>query len=194
MKKANRYARTQGDPNAGREGRWRGGWKTRTGGALAAVLILLLVGPADTLSAQAPDNVRLVFQLVEADGFQDRDPEIADVVEELRSLFRFEGYRLVSTGLVNASPRGYASTLLTGGELGTYQVEVNLEPVVETNEDGPDTLSRDRVRIGVGLNHEGEGTAMNATVTVRDGQTLVLGSTRTRAGAALILVMRTTFN
>ncbi len=191
----NRYdARTQDDPQVRRGGRRRGGRKVWTGRGLAAVVLLLLAGSAHGLSAQAPENVRLVFQLVEADGFQDRDPEIADVVEELRELFRFEGYRLVSAGLVNATPRGYASTLLTGGEMGTYQVEVNLEPVVEAVEDGPDRVSPDRVRIGVALNREGDGNAMNATVTVRDGQTLVLGSTRTRAGAALILVMRTTFD
>ena len=190
----NRYATTRDDTQAGRSGPGREARKVRMGRGLAAVLLLLLAASPHALPGQAPDNVRLVFQLVEADGFQDRDPEIADVVEELRELFRFEGYRLVSAGLVNATPRGYASTLLTGGEMGTYQVEVNLEPVVEAVEDGPDRVSPDRVRIGVALNREGDGNAMNATVTVRDGQTLVLGSTRTRAGAALILVMRTTFD
>ena len=180
---------TKTDP--ARTGRWQGAWRRTMGGVLTAVLVL--AGGYTGVEAQAPDNVRLVFQLVEADGFQDQDQEIADVVEELRELFRFDGYRLASTGLVNATPRGYASTMLTGGALGFYQVEVSLEPVVEDMEEGPDRISPDRVRIGVELRHEEDGTAMNATVTVRDGQTLVLGSTRTRAGAALILVMRTGF-
>ena len=134
-----------------------------------------------------PDNVRLVFQLVEADGFTDDDPEIADVVAELRELFRFEGYRLAATGLLNVHPDGYAGTRLTGGELGGYQVEVSLSGVQEM-------VGRpSRIRIAVNLVHEDYGPAMEAAVTVRNGQTLVLGSTRAHDGEALILIMRTEF-
>lgn len=138
------------------------------------------------------ENVRLVFQLVEADGFRDQDPAIADVVTQLREVFRFQGYRLASTGLLNSHPDGEGQTRLTGGERGGYLVEVALEPVFEQDSGGGARPS-DRVRIAVELFHEQEGPAMRATVSVRDGQTMVLGSTRTRDGTALILVMRTTF-
>ena len=157
---------------------------------LAPVLLIALALLAPhSLVAQAPDNVRLVFQLVEANGFTEDDPEIADVVSELRALFRFEGYRLAASGLVNSSVDAYASTNLTGGP---YQVEVSLEPVRE-EQAGQHVASSERVRIGVALTQEQEAPSMQATVTVRDGQTLVLGSTRTQAGEALILVMRTRF-
>jgi len=45
-------------------------------------------------------GVRLYFQLIEADSFQDEDPAIAEVVGELRSLFRFDGYRLLGEAMV----------------------------------------------------------------------------------------------
>lgn len=138
------------------------------------------------------ENVRLVFQLVEADGFRDEDPAIADVVTQLREVFRFQGYRLASTGLLNSHPDGEGQTRLTGGERGGYLVDVALEPVFERDSQGGPVPS-DRVRIAVELFHEQEGPAMRATVSVRDGQTMVLGSTRTRDGTAIILVMRTTF-
>lgn len=156
-------------------------WFGRTA-ILALVLGAWATSPR-ALEAQAVDNVRLVFQLVEANGFQGEDPEIADVVGELRQLFRFEGYRLAATGLLNLMPFAAGSTRLTGGEVGGYVVEVRTD-LAEDNE---------RMRIGVELRHDNEGPAMDATVTVRDGQTLVLGSTRTYEGAALILVMRVQF-
>ena len=46
-------------------------------------------------------NVLLTFHLVEADGFADEDPEISDVVSQLRNLFNFRGYRLLSTSVFN---------------------------------------------------------------------------------------------
>jgi hypothetical protein len=44
--------------------------------------------------------IRLHFQLIEADSFEEVDPAISDVVQELESLFRFDGYRLVGEAMV----------------------------------------------------------------------------------------------
>lgn len=167
--------------------------KKKVGGRgwMIPVVALAALATVQPVRAQAPENVRLVFQLVEANGFQEQAPEIADVVSELRELFRFRGYRLAATGLLNVIPDGFAGTRLTGGPQGGYQVEVNVDPVwVEAEGDNP-RRSSDRVRIQVSLHHETQGPAMEVTVNVRDGQTLVLGSTRTVEGEALILIMRT---
>jgi len=43
-----------------------------------------------------PQNVRITIQLIQANGYTDPDPAIADIVGELEQLFRFEGYRLLS--------------------------------------------------------------------------------------------------
>jgi hypothetical protein len=49
----------------------------------------------------APPAVRLRYQLIEANGLSGPpDPSIADVVEELRGLFRFQGYRLLGETFV----------------------------------------------------------------------------------------------
>ena len=54
-------------------------------------------------------NVTLRFQLIEADGFTESDPAIADVTDALGSLFRFEGYRLAGEAVVRARPTVVAS-------------------------------------------------------------------------------------
>ena len=43
-----------------------------------------------------------IVRRLEADGFDTVDPAIADVVDELRKLFRYEGYRLGSTSVLTA--------------------------------------------------------------------------------------------
>ena len=60
---------------------------------------------------KAIPSVRLYFQLIEADSFQEEDPAMADVVDELRSFFRFQGYRLL----------GEAMVPVAGGNTGTQQ-------------------------------------------------------------------------
>ena len=72
-----------------------------------ALIVPLALGPlAGVANAQERRNqdirnVQLVFDLVQADGFTDEDPGIADVVAELRMLFNFRGYRLLSTSVLN---------------------------------------------------------------------------------------------
>ena len=57
----------------------------------------------------------LTFHLIQADGFTDEDPEISDIVGELRNLLGFKGYRLLSTSIFNiglvrsSSERTYVS-------------------------------------------------------------------------------------
>ena len=75
---------------------------------LAALIVPLVLGPLSSVaSAQEREptadfqQVRFRFHLVQADGFTEQDPEIADVVNELKKLFNFRGYRLVSTPVVN---------------------------------------------------------------------------------------------
>ncbi len=157
-----------------------------------ALIATCALGGASAAHAQdrapGPRNVRLVFQLVEADGFDESDAEIRDVVSELRELFRFRGYRLAATGLLNSAAEGAeARARLTGGEEGGFTVRTEV-----WNTGDPNLL-----RVAVELVHEAAGLAMAATVNVRDGQTLVLGSTRSYEGPegnALILIMRSTFD
>ncbi len=178
-------------------------------GVLAALIATLVLGPlAGLASAQEEatkdfQQVRFRFYLVQADGFTEQDPEIADVVHELRKLFNFRGYRLVSTPLVNivledrgGSPRWDGSgiqRIVVGDsevpwELGvdvrappsspTIRVDVSLTSIVPWSI--RETARRDPVEV-----------FLEASVTIRDGQTVVLGSTRTSAEEPVLILVLT---
>ena len=120
--------------------------------------------------------VRLRFHLIEADSFQEEDPAIAEVVGELRSLFRFRGYRLLGEAMVTLSPRSInqqeTEQRFVGPEEGfvvraDVRIDragaVRLEPVLLYQENTGDQL-------------------LQTSVTVVQGQTVVIGGTRAREG------------
>lgn len=151
-------------------------------GWLVLALFALTLGGARHASAQ---NVRLTFQLIEADGFETTDAEIADVVEELRDIFRFRGYRLLDTsvlrGTLQDGPEYTAvSQRLVFEEQGVFGIQALIQR----------TEAPTAFRVHVSLTDGGSDTIMDASVTVRSGQTVVLGSARpSSTAAALILVM-----
>jgi hypothetical protein len=152
-----------------------------------------------TQDLRQPRNIRLSFHLIEADGFTEVDPAIADIVEELRRLFRFEGYRLLDssllTGVLASSsvlhPDPHSTSVvrqrLALGARGTFDLQAYIEP----------TATPDAARIHVELADASWGAiVLETSVNVRDGQTIVLGSGRpsgspdsTGTDTALILVM-----
>lgn len=114
-------------------------------------------------------TVRLHFQLIEADSFQDADPAISDVVEQLRSLFRFEGYRLVGETTVLVGGTGGRDTFTQRfPEVAEVGVRVLGEAVVR--ESG-------RVRLDLRLSDPWD-DLLETSLTVRPGQTLVIGGTQ----------------
>ena len=130
------------------------------------------------------DDVRLHFQLIEANGYADVAPAIAEVETELRKIFQFDGYRLAGEGVVSASDRSEIVQVL-GGPDGGYFLTGRLY-----------FLQTDVIRLEeINLNANGpDGATMRTTVNIRPGQTLVLGSSpRLGAGAdrgTLMLTVR----
>jgi hypothetical protein len=127
-------------------------------------------------------EVRLHFQLIEADSFQDPDPEIAQVVEQLGSLFTFQGYRLLGQALVLvAGDRG-------GGEFRQRFLGPDEEFLVTA---AAELQSSGTVRLR-NLTLWGEGLpVLESTINASAGQTLVIGGTRaSRSGRSLILTVR----
>lgn len=127
-------------------------------------------------------EVRLHFQLIEADSFQDPDPEIAQVVEQLGTLFTFQGYRLLGQALVSvAGDRG-------GGEFRQRFLGPDEEFLVTA---AAELQSSGTVRLR-NLTLWGEGLPiLESTINAADGQTLVIGGTRaSRSGRSLILTVR----
>jgi hypothetical protein len=129
--------------------------------------------------------IRLRFQLIQADSFKDEDPAIADVVEELHSLFRFEGYRLMGEALVT----------LDGGEGGPQEFEQRFtgleESFVVRGEVGIIQPGTARLR-GIELYREETGARLLQTsVSVSVGQTVVIGGGKARRGQeSYILTVR----
>ena len=150
--------------------------------------------------SQHVDNVLLTFQLIQADGFTDVDPEISDVVGEISKIFNFQGYRLLSTSVFNvglmpsnsgrtASGSGLQRIYPSGSEAAlTLQAEVTSQRATG-NVRAKVTLTDETRRHSTG-NYAERIPLLEITVTFRDGQMAVLGSApRTADGPVLILVV-----
>lgn len=134
------------------------------------------------LDVAAPD-MQLRFQLIEADGFTDSDPAIADVEAALRDLFRFRGYRLAADAMVAASQYSRSTQRLLGFGDTPLFLQVNVMRLSRTDDAGS-------VHLEVTLAGP-EGDILSTGVVVPGGQTVVLGTARPfQDRGALILVVR----
>ncbi|HEX9754643.1 MAG TPA: hypothetical protein VGA42_03000 [Gemmatimonadales bacterium] len=112
--------------------------------------------------------VQLRFQIIHADGAGAPDPAIADVETALRSLFRFRGYRLVADAVVGGLEGSHVEQTVSG-EGGPYLIQADIE---ELRGSGDSTT----VRLRVAFRAFTTGGALETTVRVRAGQTVVLGN------------------
>ena len=174
------------------------------------ILALALGIPSGATKAQegeeAPQdiqNVLLTFHLVQADGFTDDDPEISDVVTELRRIFNFQGYRLLSTSLFNVGMQmtDYDNDPLQGSGSQRIVVE-NSDVVLMVDADLQAAQRSSIVRGTVKLtdvtrfvdrgwgDYDDLPPLLKISVNMRDGQRVVLGSApRTAEEPVLILVV-----
>jgi len=137
---------------------------------------------ADVLAEfdQPRPDTRLYFQLIEADGFTERDPRIAAVEDELRGLFQFRGYRLAGEAFVSASN---GSNISQGMRVG--DINYSIRGTVREHATGSIRLE------DISLWSQEDQVALETTVTVVPGQTLVLGSSpRGGSSATLFLTVR----
>ena len=126
---------------------------------------------------KARPDVRLRFQVIEADGFTASDPAIADVETELRKLFQFHGYRLAAEAMLTVTDGSEISQTLSGSD-GVYLVTGQ----AEWRSGGATALREIRLWRG----HDD--VLLQTSVTVRPGQTLVLG-TSPKAGSTATLLL-----
>lgn len=146
-------------------------------------------------------NVLLTFHLIQADGFTGDEPEISDVVSELRKLFNFEGYRLLSTSVFNVGlvPNSSGTHLRGDGSQRivpsdsrlplTIMAEVSSQRstgIVRTTVTLTDATSR-----SFSSSHE-HLPLLEASVTMRDGQRVMLGTARRSAGEPVLILVVTT--
>lgn len=129
----------------------------------------------------APD-VQLRFQLIEADGFTETDPAIAEVEAALRELFRFRGYRLVTEAMVRSSQYSTSSLTLQGFDDSPLFLSVAVERITSAN----GSTSAD-LHVNLGTR---DIEILRTRVVVPGGQTVVLGTARPFSDrGALILVV-----
>lgn len=115
-------------------------------------------------------NLRLRFQLIEADGASAADPRIASLDSLLRGLFRYEGYRLVDEAQITAASGGMSSaTMMVHGV--PFKLTVRLRKVRPTPGAG-------EADIDVNLDVRNYGDILGTSLTVPIGKTVVLGSAR----------------
>lgn len=142
----------------------------------------------------APATIVLRFQLIAAESIQTRDPAISGVESQLRSLFRFPGYRLLSEATAMAGmyeefklliPAGEERLELTGN-VGSVSVG-DAEPSVHLRV----SLERPVPIVDAQSGGVMAGGLLGTGLTIPLGQTVVMGST-TPGGKimALILVVR----
>lgn len=143
---------------------------------------------------RAPTTIVLRFQLIAAESTQTRDPAISVVESQLRGLFRFPGYRLLSEATAMAGMYEEFKLLIPAGEerleLKGHVGSVNVgegDPSVHLR------VSLERPVPVVDATSGGvmAGGLLGTGLTIPLGQTVVMGST-TPGGKimALILVVR----
>ena len=136
-------------------------------------------------------GVRLHFQLIEANGFDDRDESIQAVEMELRRLLRYEGYRLVGEAVLQLREGGGGTQTLQGSleDVRSQDFRFNLDVYVGTVSTGDQAST---VELQVQLDHGPTGI-LSTDVNATNGQSLVLGTTSPLiGGGALILVVTPT--
>lgn len=130
------------------------------------------------------ENVRLHFQIIQADGKAPPDSSIAAVVTQLRKLFRFDGYRLVTRAEVVGSDNSRSTQMLDGGNsIGPMELQVGIDHIRGA---GDSTI----VDLGVQLRSR-RGNELGTSIGARVGQTVVLGGMHlAKVPGQLILTVR----
>lgn len=130
--------------------------------------------------------VQLNFQIIAADGATARDPAIADVEAELRNLFRYTGYRLLTDAVVTGAARSNIEQVIGGGAASRdeqFILQVHIGEVRTIGDSG-------YVSLDVQLRNPMMG-ALATQINARAGQTVVLGNARLQqGGGTVILVVR----
>ena len=149
----------------------------------ATVLLLLVLTGCDLPGSKSD---RLLLQLIEANGGEQPDPRISDIVEELRDTLPFEGYSLEAEMSIALKPEAES-----GQEKGTdngrphvvFKLKSGVEATVQAERrDGNQMLS---LRFD-----QGPETVLETTVGIEPDQTLVLGSVPQTDGTVLLVVVR----
>ena len=132
-------------------------------------------------------TVRLHFQLIEANGSSTPDPAIAEVEAELRKLFRYSGYTLVTEAVVGGMEGSHIEQIVGDAPPDDgWIITATIGTVRLVGDSG-------WVQMRVGVRNPMRG-AFETQVNAREGQTLVVGNAQLmQSGGTLILTVRPEF-
>lgn len=150
----------------------------------ATALLLLILPTGCDLPGQ--NSHRLVLQLIEANGADQTDPRINDVVEELRNTLRFEGYSLKSEVSIALKPDTvFDQAIGTGNDSPriVYTFKGGVRATVKAEGREEDQTLQLRVE-------KGSETVLDTTMGLQPDRTLVLGSLPHTDDAVLLIVVR----
>jgi hypothetical protein len=136
-------------------------------------------------------TVMLHFQIIEADGASDTDPAIADVEQELRKVFRFQGYRLVAETQVQGNEYSDIRQTVRDSNAPEAFPFVIDGRVSDVNVTANDTTLALAINVSMPPNNTPHATILQTSVTLPTGHSVVLGTGQARGyEGALILVVR----
>jgi hypothetical protein len=128
---------------------------------------------------KAPANVRLTFQIIRADGQRKVDPAISDVEQELKRLFRYDGYALEGQASIEARQGTSFMQTVDIGKGASYR-PIRIQGRITNIRQNQDGSSID-------MNIE-MANLLQTQIDVGDGKAVVLGTPE--GNGAIILVVR----
>lgn len=128
---------------------------------------------------QPKPSVQLHFQIILADGFAGSDPAIAQVEATLRKLFRFKGYHLAAEAVAGGM-EGSTISQTVSGLGGPYRIRANIFEVRPGQDSGSVGMRAELMGPGPG--------GLETTVTLRPGQTAVLGNTQMNEKSGTVIL------
>lgn len=149
----------------------------------------------------APSALSIVLVVGEMQGSTTSElPEAArKALDELKAFLPFKNYRLYDAGVIGAPSENYGATLRLRGQEGRGQTPQLFEVTIERQSGSSlDVAMRD---VGAGQSAGARGNAitangkgwadslMSASVRVRAGETVVVGTSRIRGDFALVLLI-----
>lgn len=130
-------------------------------------------------------TVRLHFQIIQADGASTTDTAIAPIEAQLRKLFRFKGYTLLSQVVVGGSENSRIVQAVPTSKSLPLSLQAHIGHIRTTADTGV-------VHLTIGLQVMGGPTMFQTDLNARNGQTVVVGNVQLteREGGTLILTVR----
>ncbi len=133
-------------------------------------------------------SVTLHFQIISANGNAQSDPQIAEVEEELRKLFRFRSYWLLADAVITGLERSVVQQRMftqqgrTGSDFSDFFVEAAI---------GSAGGEGDSAVVDLQIELRGhQQPLLGASVSLKVGHTVVLGTLPLPSDKALILTVR----